>query len=84
MHHTRPSLECALVLAVGIGSTIALTTQTPTAISTPPTGQPTSPTTAPGDPPTSPTHPLRGSPTAPVRPPRRWPPPAPSWPASSA
>jgi hypothetical protein len=59
MHHTRPLLVAgALVLAVGIGSTIALTTrQTPTATASPPVGQPTSPTMAPGDPPTSPTPP---------------------------
>jgi hypothetical protein len=57
MHHTRPLLVAgALVLAVGIGSTIALTTrQTPTATPTPAAGQPTSPTMAPGDPPTLPT-----------------------------
>jgi hypothetical protein len=55
MRHTRPLLIAgALALAVGIGSTIALTTrQTPTA--TPLAGQPTSPTMAPGDPPTVPT-----------------------------
>jgi Immunoglobulin-like domain of bacterial spore germination len=57
MHHTRPLLVAgALVLAVGIGSTIALTTrQTPTTTATPPAIQPTSPTTAPGDPPAPPT-----------------------------
>ena len=57
MHHTRPLLIAgALVLAVGIGSTVALTTrQAPTATASPPVSQPTSPTTAPGDPPTSPT-----------------------------
>ena len=57
MHHTRPLLVAgALVLAVGIGSTIALTTrQAPTATATPPAAQPTNPTTAPGDPPTPPT-----------------------------
>jgi hypothetical protein len=57
MHHTRPLLVAgALVLAVGIGSTIALTTrQTPTTTATPAAVQPTSPTTAPGDPPTPPT-----------------------------
>ena len=45
MHHTRPLLVAgALVLAVGIGSTIALTTrQTPTATASPPAGQPTAP-----------------------------------------
>ena len=57
MHHTRPLLVAgALILAVGIGSTVALTTrQAPTATATSPAGQPTSPGTAPGDPPTLPT-----------------------------
>jgi hypothetical protein len=59
MLRTRPLLIAgALVLAVGIGSTVALTTRqapTATATATPSAGQPTSPTTAPGDPPTSPT-----------------------------
>jgi len=56
MNHTRPLLVAgALVLAVGIGSTIALTTrQAPTTNATPPASQPTSSTTAPTDPPTSP------------------------------
>jgi hypothetical protein len=59
MRRIRPLLVAgALVLAVGIGTTVALTTrQTPTATATPPAGQPTSPTTASGDPPTSPTPP---------------------------
>jgi hypothetical protein len=63
MRHTRLLLVAgALVLAVGIGSTVALITrQAPTATATPPAGQPTSPTMAPGDPPTSP---------APTTPPR--------------
>ena len=53
MRHTRLLLIAgALVLAVGIGSTVALITQqAPTATAS----QPTSPTMAPGDPPTSPT-----------------------------
>jgi hypothetical protein len=57
MRHTRLLLVAgALVLAVGIGTTVALTTrQAPTATASPPVGQPTSPTMAPGDPPTSPT-----------------------------
>jgi hypothetical protein len=57
MYHTRPLLVAgALVLAVGIGSTIALTTrQAPTATADPAAGQPTSPTMAPGDRPTVPT-----------------------------
>ena len=55
MLRTRPLLVAgALVLAVGIGSTVAFTTrQAPTA--TPPVSQSTSPTMAPGDPPTAPT-----------------------------
>jgi hypothetical protein len=56
MHHTRPLLVAgALVLAVGICGTIALTTrETPTATTaTPPTVRPAKPTTAPADPPTS-------------------------------
>jgi hypothetical protein len=59
MRRIRPLLATgALVLAVGIGTTVALTTrQAPTATATPPAGQPTSPTTASGDPPTSPTPP---------------------------
>jgi hypothetical protein len=54
MRHTRPLLVAgALVLAVGIGSTIALSTrQTPTATA-PPAAQPTTPTTVPGDSPIS-------------------------------
>ena len=57
MLRTRPLLIAgALVLAVGIGSTVALSTrQAPTATASPPAGRPTSPTTAPGDPSTSPT-----------------------------
>jgi hypothetical protein len=57
MRHTRlPLAAGALVLAVGIGSTVALTTrQAPTATASPPVSQPTSPIVAPGDPPTSPT-----------------------------
>ena len=56
MHRIRPLLIAgALVLAVGIGTTVALTTrQAPTTTATPPAAQPTSPTTAPGDPSTSP------------------------------
>jgi hypothetical protein len=67
MRHTRPLVVAgALVLAVGIGSTVALTTrQAPTATASPPAGQPASPTTAPGDPPASPTPP---TPTTPTRP----------------
>jgi hypothetical protein len=67
MRHTRPLVVAgALVLAVGIGSTVALTTrQAPTANAIPPTGQPTSPTTAPGDPPASPTP---TTPTTPTKP----------------
>jgi hypothetical protein len=59
MRRIRPLLVAgALVLAVGIGTTVALTTrQAPTATATPAAGQPTSPTTASGDPPTSPTPP---------------------------
>jgi hypothetical protein len=59
MRRIRPLLVAgALVLAAGIGTTVALTTrQAPTATATPPAGQPTSPTTASGDPPTSPTPP---------------------------
>jgi hypothetical protein len=61
MLRTRPLLIAgALVLAVGIGSTVALTTrQAPTDTATLPVSQPTSPTTAPGDPriPTEPTPP---------------------------
>ena len=63
MLRTRPLLIAgALVLAVGIGSTVALTTRqapTATATATPPAGRPTSPMTAPGDPPTSPTTTIR-------------------------
>jgi hypothetical protein len=57
MRRIRPLLVAgALVLAVGIGTTVALTTrQAPTATAIPPAGQPASPTTAPGDPPASPT-----------------------------
>jgi hypothetical protein len=64
MRHTRLLLVAgALVLAVGIGSTVALTTrQAPTATASPPVSQPTTPTMAPGDPPTSPT------PTNPTKP----------------
>ena len=83
MRHTRPLVVAgALVLAVGIGSTVALTTrQAPTATAISPADQPASPTTAPGDPPASPTP---TTPTTAVRPPWPWPPPVPSWPASSA
>jgi hypothetical protein len=67
MRHTRPLVVAgALVLAVGIGTTVALTTrQAPTATAIPPAGQPTSPTTAPGDPPASPTP---TTPTTPTKP----------------
>jgi hypothetical protein len=59
MRRIRPLLVAGtLVLAAGIGTTVALTTrQAPTATATPPAAQPTSPTTASGDPPTSPTPP---------------------------
>jgi hypothetical protein len=57
MRRIRPLLVAGtLVLAAGIGTTVALTTrQAPTATATPPAAQPTNPTTAPGDPPTPPT-----------------------------
>jgi hypothetical protein len=67
MRHTRPLVVAgALVLAVGIGSTVALTTrQAPTATAMSPAGQPASPTTAPGDPPASPTPTTPTTPTTP-------------------
>jgi hypothetical protein len=67
MRRIRPLLVAgALVLAVGIGTTVALTTrQAPTA--TPSAAQPTSPTTAPGDPPASPTPTTPKSPDTPDR-----------------
>jgi hypothetical protein len=57
MRRIRPLLVAgALVLAVGIGTTVALTTrQAPTATASPPAAQPMSPTTGPGDPPAPPT-----------------------------
>jgi hypothetical protein len=69
MRRIRPLLVAsALVLAVGIGTTVALTTrQAPTATATPPAGQPTSPTTVPGDPPTSPTPTTPKTPDTPDR-----------------
>jgi hypothetical protein len=72
MRRIRPLLVAGtLVLAVGIGSTIALTTRqapTATANATPPAGQPTSPTTAPGDPPAAPTPTTPSTPTTPTKP----------------
>src|SRR5215211_8822191 len=72
MRRIRPLLVAgALVLAVGIGTTVALTTQqTPTANATPPAGQPTSPTTAPGDPPASHTPTTPSAPKTPDTPDR--------------
>src|SRR5829696_10223444 len=57
MRRIRPLLVAGtLVLAAGIGTTVALTTrQTPTATAAQAAGQPTSPAMAPDDPPTSPT-----------------------------
>jgi hypothetical protein len=64
MRHTRLLLVAgALVLAVGIGSTVALTTrQAPTATASPPAGQPTSPMPAALDDPTTPTTPSVSTP----------------------
>jgi len=72
MRRIRPLLVAgALVLAVGIGTTVALTTrQAPTATATLPAGQPTSPTTAPGDPPVSPTPTTPSAPKTPDTPDR--------------
>jgi hypothetical protein len=72
MRRIRPLLVAgALVLAVGIGTTVALTTrQAPTANATPPAGQPTSPTTAPGEPPASPTPTTPSAPKTPDTPDR--------------
>src|SRR5215213_3103862 len=57
MRRIRPLLVAGtLVLAAGIGTTVALTTQqAPTATAAQAAGQPTSPAMAPDDPPTSPT-----------------------------
>jgi hypothetical protein len=72
MRRIRPLLVAGtLVLAVGIGTTVALTTRqapTATATATPPAGQPTSPTTAPGDPPASPTPTTPSAPKTPDTP----------------
>jgi hypothetical protein len=67
MRRLRPLLVVGtLVLAAGIGTTIAFTTrQAPTATATPPAAQPTSPTTVPGDPPAPPTP---TTPTTPTKP----------------
>jgi hypothetical protein len=69
MRNIRPLLVAgALVLAVAVGTTIALTTRqapTATATATPPAAQPMSPTTGPGDPPASPTP---TTPTTPTKP----------------
>jgi hypothetical protein len=69
MRRIRPLLVAGtLVLAAGIGTTVALTTrQAPTATATPPVAQPTSPTTAPGDPPASPTPSTPKTPETPDR-----------------
>ena len=64
MRHTRLLLVAgALVLAVGIGSTVALTTgQTPATTTASPAGQPTSPMPAALDDPTTPTTPSVSTP----------------------
>ena len=82
MRRIRPLLVAGtLVLAAGIGTTVALTTrQAPTATAASPAGR-SNPPAAPSDPTTSPppTPPKTpGHPTDPASPPRQWPPPAPS------
>jgi hypothetical protein len=72
MHRIRPLLVAGtLVLAAGVGTTVALTTRqapTATATDTRTAAQPMSPTTGPGDPSAAPTPTTPSTPTTPTKP----------------